>query len=114
MIGKLAGNRGGSDDAQIQQAILCGGHCFGQAGHSSVRIRPFDLIIGVLGNALGNLRLEEVFQAIQIFHGAYRMTRADDKLDGLFFTGRIIGVAAGIIVGSRAVVAAGSVPEQEL
>ena len=35
------------------------------------------------------------------------MTRADDKLDGLFFTGRIIGVAAGIIVGSRAVVAAG-------
>lgn len=34
------------------------------------------------------------------------MTRADDKLDGLFFTGRIIGVAAGIIVGSRAVVAA--------
>ena len=35
------------------------------------------------------------------------MTRADDKLDGLFFTGRVTGVAAGIIVGRRAVVAAG-------
>ena len=35
------------------------------------------------------------------------MARADDQVDGLLFAGRVTGVAAGVIIGRRAVVAAG-------